>query len=372
MADDDDGPAPFIPPARIMDRKAQRVPIGPQNERIGTHPAKVLQSTLPDPTRAGWDPKGDLKPNNKSILNAKKSAAPERVPVGTKLYNDVHQCTLERPKPLAEKEIAAQFGAKIKAPLAGFEPGPRPQMQWIELDALDVDHAYQRPLSSKHAKRLAIEFKWLSFQPLSVTPKPNGHYAVVDGQHRLQACKAIPQITKVPCYVVPAASQQAQAHAFVEINDSHKRVTGLEKFRAALVAKDPITMSVAKACEDAGLKIVAGQTLAPMTTASPALLVSLCRTHGIAPVRRGIGLMAIAWRKETSAFSYAVMNAVILTCRYAGESATDDAILAFMGKIKPAIYEAEQAALAKRAGTRRGSSLLMSFFRSVTDREFSR
>lgn len=369
----DDDVAPFIPPARIMDRKAQRVPIGAQNGRIGTQPVKILQSTLPDPARAGWDPKGDLKPNKKSISNTEKQKLAEITAL--KKSREAYEAKKTAAAVAALVEAPSNFdGIRqiSRAPTVGFEPGPRPQMQWIEVDALDVDHAYQRPLSSKHAKRLAIEFKWLSFQPLSVTPKPNGHYAVVDGQHRLQACKAIPQITKVPCYVVPAASQQAQAHAFVEINDSHKRVTGLEKFRAALVARDPITMSVAKACEDAGLKIVAGQTLAPMTTASPALLVSLCRTHGIAPVRRGIGLMAIAWRKEGSAFSYAVMNAVILTCRYAGESATDDAILAFMGKIEPAIYEAEQAALAKRAGTRRGSSLLTAFFQSITGREFSR
>lgn len=338
MSDDDE--APYIIPARVMDRKAQRAPATP------------------------------FFPNRKAAAEAERKTVDKvtTLRVARLAEEAKRPKEPEPPRPAAP----APVDIKVNKPIAAFDPGPRPEMRWVDLEFLDVDHAYQRPLSSKHAKKLAADFKWLSFQPLSIVIKPDGRYTVVDGQHRLQACKAIPQITKLPCYVVPTASQQAQAQAFVEINDSHKRVSGLEKFRAALVAKDPITVAVAKACEDAGIKIVAGMAAAPMTTASPALLVSLARTHGIPPVRRGLGLMAIAWRKEPGAFSKAMMKAVILTCRYGATDASDEAMLKFMGTIRPEIYAAEVAIAAIDAGVAVGQSLLESFFERVTGREFSR
>lgn len=349
MSDDEE--APFILPERVMDRKAQRVPIEPPSAKVSpSEKQKVADALALKKSREAYEAKRIA-----AALVEFKLPDPQPVDIKvnrpTPMYNDVQRCT---PK------------------AAAFEPGPRPEMRWVEIALMDVDYAYQRPLSAKHAKKLAAEFKWLSFQPLSLVPKPNGRYAVVDGQHRLQACKAIPQIDKLPCYVVPAASQQDQARAFVEINDSHKRVSGLEKFRAALVAKDPITVAVNKACGDAGIKIISAGALGPMTTSSPALLVTLARVHGIPPIRRGLGLMAMAWPKEAGAFSKAMMRTVILTCRYGAEAASDAAMLKVMGEIKPSVFVAEVEVGAKEAGVAVGQSVLEVFFEWVTGREFSR
>jgi hypothetical protein len=75
----------------------------------------------------------------------------------------------------------------------GFEkpestsPGAVPMLQWLKIEDLVVDPAYQRPIvghGRRNVDRIAREFSWSCFAPVVVSPVEGGKFAIIDGQHR--------------------------------------------------------------------------------------------------------------------------------------------------------------------------------------------
>jgi hypothetical protein len=62
-----------------------------------------------------------------------------------------------------------------------------------------------------HINRILRGFNWNRYQPIVVTEQDDGRYAVIDGQHRLEAAKKHPLIDSLPCYIIDAPDLAAQA-----------------------------------------------------------------------------------------------------------------------------------------------------------------
>jgi hypothetical protein len=135
------------------------------------------------------------------------------------------------------------------------DPGDVPVLDWIDVNLIDVDPLYQRPIDPARVSSIANSFAWRSFGALVVVPAPDGRYHVTDGQHRLEAAKAHPQVTHVPGVIVKADDIQSEASIFVEINASRKNVSALELFFAKLAADDDDAETIRQVCERAGVRI---------------------------------------------------------------------------------------------------------------------
>ncbi|QIB34773.1 DUF6551 family protein [Ancylobacter pratisalsi] len=136
--------------------------------------------------------------------------------------------------------------------------GPAPQLQWLDIDHLVVDPAYQRPITRAgraNIGKIAGEFRWSRFSPVIVSPVEGGRYAIIDGQHRVTAAAGI-GIEAVPCQIV-LATQGEQAESFTAINGATTRVTALALHRAAVAAGEPSAIAVAHVAARAGVKILA-------------------------------------------------------------------------------------------------------------------
>lgn len=222
------------------------------------------------------------------------------------------------PKPDRARE-KGRFAKRPEIPISAaqgtFFPGPKPTMAWLPKSALIVDHEYQRPLAKAHARRLAALFKWAHFQPLTVTPaRPvdgDRKWAVIDGQHRLQAAMSIPDIDEVPCYVVPAAGLAEQAEAFLAVNNNHRTVTPFERFRAGLTAHDEESLKLQRILDRVGLTLVpAGGAVSPMTTSSVSTLRRGLRRCGAGNLEKGLRAIARAWPDRPAAFIEAYVAAL--------------------------------------------------------------
>jgi hypothetical protein len=78
--------------------------------------------------------------------------------------------------------------------IEGFEKpksvsaGAAPMLQWLKINDLVVDPAYQRPLVGKgrqNVDRIAREFSWSCFAPVVVSPVEGGKFAIIDGDRQL-------------------------------------------------------------------------------------------------------------------------------------------------------------------------------------------
>jgi len=119
------------------------------------------------------------------------------------------------------------------------EPGPAPMLQWLPLDRLVIDEAYQRPLGPgnwKSIERIAANFQWSRFAPVLVAPIQGGLFAVIDGQHRSHAA-ALCGIAEVPAMVVSVGVEE-QSRAFAWVNSQTIRVTLFHIYKAALSARE--------------------------------------------------------------------------------------------------------------------------------------
>lgn len=135
------------------------------------------------------------------------------------------------------------------------DPGDVPALDWIDVGLIDVDPLYQRPVDPVRVSTIANGFNWRSFGALVVVPVKDGRYHATDGQHRLEAAKAHPKVTHVPCVIVQAENIQSEASIFVEINASRKNVSALELFFAKLAADDDDALTIRQVCERAGVRI---------------------------------------------------------------------------------------------------------------------
>jgi hypothetical protein len=227
---------------------------------------------------------------------------------------NVHQCTLRTSPP--RKLSGAAAATTARAAEYSADLGTRPRVVWLDLGLLDVDRRYQREITgagSAHINRITRGFNWNRYQPIVVTEQDGGRYAVIDGQHRLEAAKKHPLIDSLPCYIIDAPDLAAQAEIFVAVNSDRRALTNLQKFWASVAAGNREAAALAKACEEAGVTIPRTTPqggLSPRTLIGPNVMVGLIGKLGRDAVLTAIKLLADAWPAARSGFRIANLRAV--------------------------------------------------------------
>jgi hypothetical protein len=124
------------------------------------------------------------------------------------------------------------------------EISPAPRVAWLPLGALVVDEAYQRALAAngeRLIRKLAANWDWRRFKPLSVAVTGDGRYEVIDGQHTAIAAATNGAIEQLPCLILDAATLAEKSGAFVGINHDRLTLTQFALFRARVAAGDDLT-----------------------------------------------------------------------------------------------------------------------------------
>ncbi len=170
------------------------------------------------------------------------------------------------------------------AVLAPASFGPAPDQRWIKIEQLVVDPAYQRPVSAggrKTVRKIAENFDWRFFSPVTVSPVEGGIFAIVDGQHRTTAA-ALLGIEQVPCAVIQA-DRAAQAKAFTAINGTQTKVSPVARFNARVTAGDEVAGPLAACLARRGIRLRAHQdasTMSPGDTNATVTCEKIWRERG--------------------------------------------------------------------------------------------
>jgi hypothetical protein len=164
------------------------------------------------------------------------------------------------------------------------DPGPKPELKWIPLDKLYVDHDYQRNTKSRASEKnleyLKANFSWAYCGALIVCwVASEKKYAVIDGQHRLETAIARKDIDSLPCVIISGMDFEKQAKSFVAINTKRVQLNSLAAFHAAVAAGDKTAASIKEILDECGIIIPRNPTMASQLECnhmqSPGTLASL-------------------------------------------------------------------------------------------------
>lgn len=153
------------------------------------------------------------------------------------------------PKPRAERPMNVT---------PAHDRGSKPRMIWAPVSYLHVDERYQRHISTKRGEAVIREivenFRWKLFQPVTICPREENGYWLIDGQHRVEAAK-LAGIKEVPAILIEGLTLEERAKVFAGINGSRVAMNPLTIFHAMLAAGDPVCLRVSAACAAAGVVI---------------------------------------------------------------------------------------------------------------------
>ncbi|WP_116654854.1 DUF262 domain-containing protein [Pelagibacterium sediminicola] len=136
------------------------------------------------------------------------------------------------------------------------DPGDPPVLDWIDVNLIDIDPAYQRGLDDARVQRILDWFTWDAFGAIVIAPAAEGRYNCTDGQHRLAAARRHPAVSVVPAIIIHAQGTQAEAENFIAINRERKNISALDRYWAEVAASDDDAKTIEQVCERAGITIM--------------------------------------------------------------------------------------------------------------------
>lgn len=137
--------------------------------------------------------------------------------------------------------------------------GQKPELIWVPVSDLHIDHDYQRQVSTKAGcrviRRLSKSFHWSRFQPITISRRDlGGGYWVIDGQHRMLAAREM-GLDEIPACLVQLDNKPEQASAFVDINSDRVKINVLAIHHAQVVSGDKMACRIKFCCDKAGVSI---------------------------------------------------------------------------------------------------------------------
>lgn len=133
------------------------------------------------------------------------------------------------------------------------------ELRWIDKQLLNIDHTYQRDvISITRVAAIRADWNWIACGTLIVAEREDGTFWVVDGQTRKRAAEPRADVPKLPCLVFQSTEKAFEAKAFKDVNENRGAVKSTQKYKAALVAREPAALSLQAALDEVGLRVGSG------------------------------------------------------------------------------------------------------------------
>lgn len=131
------------------------------------------------------------------------------------------------------------------------------QLKWVPISLMKVSPLAQRDLNQARVDKLAADF---DLEQLG-TPTVNlreGHWYVIDGQHRIEALRAMGYgDQQVQCWAYEGLSDVEEAEKFLKLNDT-LTVSAFAKFKVGVQAGRPEETDINKIVQSCELHVAAG------------------------------------------------------------------------------------------------------------------
>ncbi len=224
------------------------------------------------------------------------------------------------------------------------------RLEWIDVAKLRVSQMAQRELNPHWVNKLVAEFDPEEFGTPTVSYR-DGYWWVIDGQHRIEALRAMGwDDTKIECWVYDGLTEQQEAAKFLVLNN-RLSVAAFPKFRIGVEAGREEETRINQIVQDASLHVSLDKTEGSIHAVGT--LRRVYRRDGEYVLARTLAIIRDAYGRP--GLSAAVIDGIALFCaRY--EQRLDDAravekLAAVHGGVNGLLGRAEE--LRRRMGNRR-------------------
>lgn len=197
--------------------------------------------------------------------------------------------------------------------------GSPPSIEWIHLNTLSVDSAYQRSTENAASRRLiagiTAKFDWRLCAPLVVSRRADDKLVIIDGQHRWLAARSRDDIAHLPCCVFRYKDTQEEARMFILANRARKPISRLDDFYAAVAAGDEDALEIQQLVTDAGLCVARSSSSMgwrPGEVAFTSSIANAIRRFGPASTTDALKHMSAAFFDQKLLHGAALLGALVL------------------------------------------------------------
>lgn len=141
----------------------------------------------------------------------------------------------------------------MKIDIEGYENAT---IEVLPTNILFID-TYQRNVRENLVKKIAKNIDVVKLGCIVVSLRKNGSYAVVDGQHRLQAMR-LAGYEKALCIVFKDIKKPEEAKKFIGFNKDRASMTATQIFWAEIESEDPRALLILRIAESEGFEITRG------------------------------------------------------------------------------------------------------------------
>ncbi|KPH67531.1 DUF6551 family protein [Novosphingobium sp. ST904] len=184
----------------------------------------------------------------------------------------------------------------------GPQKGAPPTLEWIGINTLNVDEAYQRATDGANSRRIIIgmvkEWDWALCQPLVVSRRADGSLFILDGQHRKAGAVERGDIPHLPCVVLTGRDTSAEAATFVALNTKRQKLSQADIFNGMLAAGDEEAKAMQAMLQQTGWRQRSHSTTSAFVAGDLACAPMLTRSlkaFGEAPVRNALTALREAY-----------------------------------------------------------------------------
>lgn len=196
------------------------------------------------------------------------------------------------------------------APVAPTAPA-EPYIAALPVSALFTDHTYQRPLDPFRVNKMADAFNLALVGIIEVSARPNGRYAVLDGQHRAALVRTVAfgstnEDPHVACRVHTDLDVVAEAKLYHQLNTTRKQLNGWDRWVARRGAGDQAVLDIEASCARNGL-IVGMQAGGNVLRSTKACEV-IVEQGGIPLLDEVLSVTRMAWPDDQSGLDGTILQ----------------------------------------------------------------
>lgn len=207
--------------------------------------------------------------------------------------------------------------------------------QMIAVNALNVDHDYQRALSSSLIKQITADFDPGLIGSLIVSKRDDGFY-VIDGQHRLYALRKL-GIKQVLCVVYFGLTPQQEARLFVKFNGNRKKPTALKLFNGRIKSGDPVANQINQIVRSCNFVLGKSGGQSINTIIAVKTLEEIFKQLGAPGLKRVLHLLSQTWNGSVESLNNHMLNGMRVLISKAGSYFTDADFISKMKRVEPVV-----------------------------------